>query len=154
MSNIPNYITLPWLIMGDFNDITNSNEKFGGRQPSRVKMEPFLKFLNIANLLDLGFMGLKFTWTNCRGPNSLIRTRIDRANVNAGWLNLFPDAQVTHLPRLISNHCLILLQTHQNYNKDGKPFRFEPFWMKHPIFIEETSKIWQHDQFNLTQTIL
>lgn len=101
-------MTLPWLVIGDFNEITNPTEKFGGRPPSRAKMELFLNFLNNANLIDLGFTCPKFTWTNCRGPNSLIRTRIDRAQANVDWLNLFDDTQITYLPRLISDHYPIL----------------------------------------------
>lgn len=54
MSNLSNYIALPWLIMSDFNDIMNPNENFGGRHPSKAKLEHFLNFLNAASLIDLG----------------------------------------------------------------------------------------------------
>lgn len=64
--------------MGDFNDISRPQEKFGGRPLSRVKMETFNNFLYKANLIDLGFIGPKFSWTNCRQDRSIIRTRIDR----------------------------------------------------------------------------
>lgn len=90
LEQISSYINLPWLLMGDFNEIASSNEKFGGRPPNRFKMETFTNFLHKTKLIDLGFSGPKFTWTNCRHDRSLVRTRIDRAHANAEWLNLFP----------------------------------------------------------------
>lgn len=116
-------------------------------------MQPFLNFLKKANLIDLGFRGPKFTWTNCRESCSLIRTRIGRSHANVTWLNLFPDSQVTHLPRLSSDHWPILLQTHKITMTGQKPFRFEPFWMKHPSFLDLTSRVWLSQHGNLSQIV-
>lgn len=66
------FINLPWLLLGDFTEISIPQEKFGGRPPSKTKMETFNNFLNRANLIDLGFIGPKFTWTNCRHGKSII----------------------------------------------------------------------------------
>lgn len=68
-----------------------------------------LEFLDKTNLINLGFSGIKFTWTNCRDSDALIRTRIYKAHANADWINLFPETQVTHLPRLTTDHCTVLL---------------------------------------------
>lgn len=110
------------------------NKKFGGRHPNRLKIETFNRFLFKANLLDLGFVGLRFTWTNGRSLDAIIRTRIDRAHANPNWLNLFLETKVFHLPCLFSDHCPILLRTNPHYDRGKKPFRFEPFWMKHHSF--------------------
>ncbi|XP_074327603.1 uncharacterized protein LOC141665516 [Apium graveolens] len=54
--------TLPWCVLGDFNDIMFAHEKSGGRsQPSRL-MEGFRSAVNECELLDLGFVGSEFTW--------------------------------------------------------------------------------------------
>lgn len=90
-------------------------------------MRIFNEFLHTANLIDLGFCGPKYTRTNCRDLGSLIRTRIDRAHANPMWLNAYPEAKVTHLPRLTSDHCPILLRTNPKQVSRQKPFRFEPF---------------------------
>lgn len=141
LEQILEFINLPWLIMGDFNEIANQNEKFGGRPPNRIKFETFNLFLQKAKLIDLGFSGPKYTWTNCTQDGSLIRTRIDRAHANAEWINLFPETKVYHLPRLRSNHNPILLTTNTPTIKGTKPFRFKPFWMQHQDFIELTGNI-------------
>lgn len=64
--------------MGDFNEISHPNETFGGNSPNRTKINTFYEFLNKANLIYLGFVGPKFTWTNGRQPNNIIHSRIDK----------------------------------------------------------------------------
>lgn len=120
----------------------NPQEKIGGRPPNRIKMKTFNNFLYKANLLDLGFVGPRNTWTNCRQDRSIIRTQIDRAHANPNWLNIFPETKVIHLPRLNSDHCPILLNIDPSYNRGSKPFRFEPFWMSHNTFVPLKSTIW------------
>lgn len=111
LSNTFCHFNLPWIIMGDFNDIASPREKFGGNPPNRTKMATFNNFLNKSNLVDLGFSGPLFTWTNNREFGCTIRTRIDRCHANPRWISLFPNSKVFHLPRIHSDHCPILLKT-------------------------------------------
>lgn len=127
-------LNLPWIMIGDFNEISHHREKYGGRPASRIKMNCFNSFLNRARLLDLGFTGPKYTWTNCREIGSFIKTRIDREHTSLEWLNLFPETKIFHLPRLNSYHSPILLRTNPTHLIGHKPFRFEPFWIKHHSF--------------------
>ena len=58
--------------------------------------------MNECKLLDLGFSGPKYTWTNKRDVSNLIKQRLDR-----GWANTkrklnFPEAVISHLPRINS----------------------------------------------------
>lgn len=102
----------------------------------------------------MGFLGPKYTWTNCREDGALVRTRIDRAHANSEWLEIFPEAKVFHLPRLCSDHNSILLTTNPSNPRGSRPFRFEPAWMKHPNFKTITANIWQKDQVTLESTIM
>lgn len=90
---------------------------------------------------------------NGREGRALIITRIDRADANQAWLNLFPEIKVFHLPRFHSDHCPILLQTNPNCVMGEKPFRFEPFWLSHPTFAPLTKKAWSKHQYDLVKTI-
>lgn len=128
-------LNLPWLIVGDFNYIANKNENFGGCPPNNRKMFLFNQFLYGGNLIDLGFEGPKYTWTNCRDNNRLIKTRIDRFHANSDWISLFPNSKVFHLPRIRSDHCPLLLSTQPRCNMGPRPFRLELFWIKHPLFF-------------------
>lgn len=85
LARLASFINLPWLLMGDFNDISLPCEKFGGCSLNRMKMRTFNSFLDKANLLELGFIGPKFTWTNCRHNGSLVRTRINRHYQNIAY---------------------------------------------------------------------
>lgn len=108
------YINISWLIIGDFNEISSANKIFGGNPLSLQKMRVFNNFLNRAKLIDLGYTGPRFTWTNCSENGNIIRTRIDKAHATISWLNCFPETKITHLPRLTSDHYSILLKTHQS----------------------------------------
>lgn len=134
LANIANFFSIPWLIMDDFNEISHPNEKFGGNPPNKVKMNLFNDFLYKVGLIDLGFIGPKFTWTKCRDPRLLILTRIDRAHAYIDWLYLFPKTKVFHLPQITSDHCAILLKTNPAFVWGNKPFIFELFWISHPCF--------------------
>lgn len=68
-------------------------------------------------LLDLPFHGVNFTWTNNKDGLDTIMERIDRAICNPNWKNDFPDASITNLPILLSNHSRIILQTHPSSTK-------------------------------------
>lgn len=69
-------------MLGDFNDILSCDEKWGGNKPSNSRMFEFKNCLNACNMIDLGFSGPKFTWSNCHDVSSLIMERLDRALAN------------------------------------------------------------------------
>jgi hypothetical protein len=53
---------LPWLIMGDLNEILYAHEKKGGRIRPQRYMNAFHDALDACNLVDIGFVGDAFTW--------------------------------------------------------------------------------------------
>ena len=57
---------LPWLMLGDFNELLSSGDKLGGNpiNPRRVQM--FKECLDSCGMVDLGFHGSHFTWVNKR----------------------------------------------------------------------------------------
>ncbi|CAL9031736.1 unnamed protein product [Prunus brigantina] len=76
---------MPWLLAGDFNDILQAEDKVGGVSLCRVT--GMKKWFDANNMIDLGFSGPRFTWTNRR-----VFERIDRAICNEKWRSLFADA--------------------------------------------------------------
>jgi hypothetical protein len=118
----------PWSCIGDFNIILSQSEKYGGRPFACSSNAPFRSFLDSFGMIDLGFSGNPFTWSNKRQNHHLIKERLDRGIANSQWVHLFPHFAIQHLPAQISNHNPILLDTSSLDLTLRRPFRFEEFW--------------------------
>lgn len=59
--------SMPWCIIGDFNDMMFGYEKQGGHAQPRSLLEGFTKAVNDSRLMDLGYTGSEFTWERSRG---------------------------------------------------------------------------------------
>lgn len=136
----------PWVCLGDFNAVTHQNDKYGGRSVTFSSSSAGMnRFMLSARLLDLGFSGNKFTWTNGREDQSLIMERLDRGIANGEWRSLFPIATVSHFPRLASDHAPILLNTYGDQDRNPRPFRFESFWVEDKRCSEVVEKAWRQN---------
>ena len=128
-------ISLPWVLIGDFNDMISEDKKLGVLPVNRSRISAFRNCIDKCGLIDLGFHGPRFTWTN-KSPvwQTIIKEWLDRGLGNADWLMLFPSAEILHLPRIKFDHCLILLNIDSFEQKPSKPFRFEQMWLTDPTF--------------------
>ena len=72
----------PWMLAGNFNEPFMEGDKFGGRAISVSKSLLFKECLDKCSMIDIGFSGPCFTWTNKRNVQALIQERIDRFFVN------------------------------------------------------------------------
>ena len=54
--------SIPWLCVGDFNEIGWAHEKYRGRNKPYKQMQDFCDILGECGFIDLGFVGNKFTW--------------------------------------------------------------------------------------------
>ena len=73
---------LPWLLLGDFNETLCGDDKLRGRQVNLNRAIYFKGCLDSCNLIDLGFSGPKFTWSNQRQVTDLILEQLDRCFAN------------------------------------------------------------------------
>jgi hypothetical protein len=132
----------PWLCIGDFNRILDQTEKYGGRPFSCSSNDLFRDFLNLHGLVDLGFSGSPFTWSNHRHGRHLIRERLDRDVASTQWIHLFSSFSVRHLLAHASDHLFLILNTATPNSNLPKPFRFEEFWSKDPSCHDVISSVW------------
>lgn len=126
--------SLPLCLVGDFNSVLTKSEKFGGSQKTASHVHSFQRMVQTAGVLDLGYKGPAFTWSNNQPLSTLIMQRLDRALASVTWLTQFPSAAVYHLPRFNSDHHPILLRTNPPPPKNTKTFRIENWWFQHPEF--------------------
>lgn len=132
---------MPWLLLGDFNEVLSGEDKYGSRSININRALEFKDCLDCCNFLDLGFFGPKSTWSNCRQISDLILERIDRCFANPSWRLLYLKASVTHLTRVYSNHCSVLIELNKpSLVTRNKPFRFQSMWLLHlgfPRFVKD-----------------
>ncbi|KAF7154153.1 hypothetical protein RHSIM_Rhsim01G0092300 [Rhododendron simsii] len=120
--------TLPWLCIGDFNEVLSIGDKVGGNLPSQRRLSSFHEMLNECGLVDLGFKGPRYTWRNNRSDEGFIMERIDMAFANSQWREMHDKALVFVEAAIGSDHNPLALNTSVPLNKVVKPFRFESFW--------------------------
>lgn len=116
------------MCLGDFNDLLDQSEKWGGCRVGSSHSGAMRCFVTNMGIIDLGFMGNKYTWCNGRPERGCIRERLDWRLANGTWHCLFRKATVKHLPCIISDHSAILLDTLGDSNYGPCPFRFKSFW--------------------------
>lgn len=113
---------------------------------SRHKTNLYASTMQECGLIDIGFIGPRFTWYNKRKGDP-IHERLDRCWVNSEWFETFPETGLYHLPKITSDHCPIKLMLQKPIKKEGeKSFRFELMWLLHPQYEEIIEEAWLHDK--------
>ncbi|KAF7815390.1 reverse transcriptase [Senna tora] len=132
-----------WICIGDLNEISGQSEKFGGRIHSCSKFLNLQEFLIDCDMVDFGFKGSKYTWSNGRLGSRHVKERLDRGLFNVQCRTDFPNAYVFHLPFAGSDHCPILLDLDFKDVRTPREFKFEVFWLDHPDFLHVVSEAWK-----------
>jgi hypothetical protein len=83
-------------------------------------------------MIDWGFSGNPYTWSNHRQGHRLIKERLDRGVASSQWIHLFPSFSITHLPTHTSDHNPLSLDTTLSSPSLPRTFHFEEFWTRHP----------------------
>ncbi|XP_030970777.1 uncharacterized protein LOC115991179 [Quercus lobata] len=151
---LANMHDLSWALMGDFNEVLSVDEKYGGNPICQRRVRAIRECMNDCSIMDLGFTGPKYTWTNKRELGNLIQCRLDRCWINPGWKELYPEANVTHLARINSDHCPLLLNLYPFLGSNvDRPFRFQPIWLSHSDFPVVVRDAWAGREGNLAEAI-
>lgn len=128
-------INMSWLLIGDFNQPVETQDKCGGRTLNWRQANKLQNLVNSCQLIDLGYQRLKFTWFNCRKGGAAIREWIDRAWCNNLWYHHFKDAVVNHLARTRSDHHPLLVNQLQGTTTHKfRGFYFLESWIQHGDF--------------------
>lgn len=129
-------------IIGDFNAITEVRERDGEGPGTLSRGSRGLKELIMScRLTDVRLQGRRFTWYCCNGK---CKSKIDRALVNERWVETWRDTSLRGLPRSISDHCPIILDTKET-DWGSRPFRFINAWTSHPEFLDVVENSWYEE---------
>lgn len=127
---------LPWVVIGDFNEIIGEQVKEGGSQRPYRQMVRFRDAIRLCGLYEVKFIGPMFTWLYQTREGTQIRERLDRVLVSKDWSTTFPDVMVIHKSASTSDHSQLLLvfRLKPKRMKPRRLFRFESMWLKDPTF--------------------
>lgn len=137
---------IPWLCVGNFNEILKQNEKFGVARRPYSQMESLRAILEACGLNDLGYLGDRFIWRNNREEGGdFTKERFDCALRNIVWLNLYENYIVNNLAANCSYHSplLISLQAQHITKINERIFRYEASWVKRADCNIVIKKAWQ-----------
>jgi len=128
----------PWFLCGDFNMIYRAQDKNNDRLDRR-SMRRFRAFLDQLQLEEINMVGRLYTWSSRREQPTL--ELLDRMFATADWLSAFPNHVLKPLSSDCSDHCPLLLH-HHVYNGAKRRFKFEPYWIKLPGYMEVVAAAW------------
>jgi hypothetical protein len=118
--------SLPWCIMGDFNDLLSNEEKRSSVEHPSWRIRGFRDAVQESNLVDIPLIGYPFTWIRSRGSTDVKEERLDRAMVTQAWYDIFPNCQLHNVIADRSDHYPILLKLQEgSRRKIMREFKFE-----------------------------
>lgn len=100
---------LSWALIGDFNEVVDAFEKCEGApfDPNRGRI--FSYWIRNMGLLDVPADDPKFTWIGPKiGNYDRVMERLNRLLCNESWRVSFEEATVSVLPKICSDHPLLL----------------------------------------------
>nr|GMC80045.1 LINE-type retrotransposon LIb DNA [Ipomoea batatas] len=69
----------PWVMIGDFNDITGPTDQWGNGEVIPSAVDKFLESMNDCGLMDLSTAGMRFSWFRKIGDRVQLRRKLDKA---------------------------------------------------------------------------
>ncbi|PWA70042.1 RNA-directed DNA polymerase, eukaryota [Artemisia annua] len=123
-----------YMLFGDLNVVRDESERYGSVF-SRDEADSFNTFISNSNLVDLPLGGRQFTWMNKAGTKM---SKLDRFLISDSITDSIPDARVTVLDRLWSDHNPVMFHVNK---VDYGPISFKFFhsWL-HRNDLDEVIK--------------
>jgi hypothetical protein len=137
--------SLPWLCAGDFNEVLHAEEQFGGQGRTERQMEGFREEVDVCGFVDLGFIGLPYTWDNQQRDSANIKCRLDRGFANGDFLDLFQSVKVWHVQTAESDHCALVLECLKRQHRRARRrrgFCYENMWRRGPSYRQLVTATW------------
>ncbi|WOL07127.1 reverse transcriptase [Canna indica] len=126
---------MPWLIIGDYNCIDNSDDKRGG-------------------LMEIKFEGNSFTWDNKRKGARRIQARLDKGLVNWEWIDMYSSNTIKHLNMIAFDHRPLLTAESKHLSKNfNRKFIFEHHWLEMDGIEQIIKENWCPDSCNKVQSL-
>ncbi|XP_074296692.1 uncharacterized protein LOC141627148 [Silene latifolia] len=133
---------LPFLIVGDFNQVDYRCDKLSASQRPIEGAEEFNLWKLRNELVDIPFKGPRFTWCNNRKGEKRVYERLDKAMGSKDWLSLFPDTGLKHYPIQISDHAPIEVDLNLTRMAGKRPFKLDAWALDFEECLEKVRLVW------------
>ncbi|XP_026379630.1 uncharacterized protein LOC113274464 [Papaver somniferum] len=136
----------PWVIIGDLNIHLNKQHA----STSTNSLDNWVcNVVDSVGLMDMGYVGTKYTWSNKTNGKGYKRARIDYALHNSSWVRDYPNSKVLHLPFLGSDHCPLLLITDSFVPRQSKGWKFFRCWLQDSTCVDLILNTWTSTPINM-----
>ena len=130
------------IVDGDFNIILSAKEKSNGIYGKDPMLKWVDNFILSWELIDFKPKRGRFTWSNNRLGAANISARLDHFLVQSSLLADKTIISSSILPKITSDHKLILLQIENEEDLGPIPFRFSPLWKDRDGFMSNVILAW------------
>lgn len=121
--------SLPWSVIGDFNELRYSHESSSARGRAESLIRSFCQTVDDLDLKEIHMQDATFTWSNNRQGAALVRAKLDRGFGNGSFLLQQPRCSITVLPMCSSDHHALSLSLMTGSAASGhqrrRPLRLE-----------------------------
>jgi len=139
--------SLPWCVMGDFNDLLSNEEKRSRVDHPPWKIRGFREVVQDSGLIDIHLTGYPFTWVKGRGGHDMKEERIDRAMATQTWCDIFHQNRLHNVISHRSDHFPILLKLQEvARRRGGKEFKYENAWLMEDELNDIVRRGWERCQ--------
>ncbi|XP_031095115.1 uncharacterized protein LOC115999403 [Ipomoea triloba] len=143
LRNLAGLSSIPWVVMGDFNDLLHQHEKRGRAPHLDWLLTGFQEAVADCGLVDFPFSGHQFTWERSRGSAAMVEEKLDRILVTDTWLTLFDGATATSVSCPYSDHLpLLLMPIIVAHPPRRKRFCFDNMWLWEEVCREIVQHSW------------
>ncbi|KAG6624838.1 hypothetical protein CIPAW_16G055100 [Carya illinoinensis] len=147
LAGVHSWWDLTWCIGGDFNVTRFPSECFGNSR-MHPAMSDFSECIFELNLVDLPLAGGSCTWAN-----NQTWSQLDRFLIFLEWEIHYPEVWQKRLPRLCSEHWLIMLDCGE-IQRRRRYFKFENMWLKLEGFVDRVKQWWSSYQIHGTHSFM
>ncbi|XP_022848848.1 uncharacterized protein LOC111371175 [Olea europaea var. sylvestris] len=143
-------VALPWMILGDFNNVLKFDEKSNGADVNPYEIKDLANCCLQVGLTDVRSIGCFLTWTN-----GSVWSKIDRAMINDIWVQNGPHIGANFLPSgYLSDHSLCIVSVDDCVGSGKKPFKFFNIWTMHEDFLDIVQSSWRVNVRGTKQFVL
>ncbi|XP_058734312.1 uncharacterized protein LOC131606042 [Vicia villosa] len=143
IENLGTNLRTPWIVMGDFNNVINSQGRIGGTLITTTEYRDLTEMMHRAGLFEAKTRGSHYTWSN-KHRIGLIYSRIDHLVGNAEWFMTFNEALVDVLLPHISDHASLRISLEQHMPQRKFHFKFLNCITMDPSHTQVIQDSWQY----------